>query len=106
MAEITINVTRRTGMLNSKTQKPVANHQILTDDSTGCVYLQSYDSIVCMIDSVGRIFLNHKVYDYSKTTKKYRNMFLGLTTKELNRQIINGTIKMIPFNPVIHEVIK
>jgi len=104
---ITINVTGRAIMLNNKTQKPVANHQILFDGTTGCTYLQSYDSIVCMVDSVGRIFLNRDIHNCSKTTAKYRNMFLKCTTEQLNKQIANGTIKVISFDPIfVHEVTK
>jgi hypothetical protein len=105
MAEITI--TRRYSMLNSATRKPVANHQILVDNTTGCIYLQSYDSIVCMFDSANRVFLNRDIHNCSRTTTKYRNMFLNRTTKQIDEQIANGTIKVIDFNPVvIHEVIK
>jgi len=107
MSEITINVTGRAGMLNSKTQEPVANHQILFDGTTGCTYLQSYNSIVCMVGSTGRIFLNRDIHNCSKTTAKYRNMFLKCTTEQLNRHIADGTIKVISFDPIfVHEVTK
>ena len=40
-------------------------------------YFQSYNSIIAFIDNNGKTFLDEYYWDYSATTGKYRNMFLG-----------------------------
>ena len=47
--------------------------EIETDDAT---YLQSYDSIIVKRMS-GVTYLDEYYWDYSTTTGRYRNMFLG-----------------------------
>lgn len=54
----------------------VKNQFILWDDY-GNEYFQSYDSIIVKKDKYGNITLDAKYWDYSKTTGKYRNKFLG-----------------------------
>lgn len=50
---------------------------------------QSYDSIIvkCM---GGRVYLDATYWDYSKTTGKYRNQFLGETKAETQKKIDSG----------------
>lgn len=50
-------------------------------DSDGAEYFQSYDSIICKRYE-GIIILDEKYWDYSRTTGKYRNIFLGETKKK------------------------
>ena len=38
---------------------------------------QSYDSIIIFIDTNGKVTLDSHYWDYSPTTGKYRNLFLG-----------------------------
>ena len=53
------------------------------------VFFQSYDSIIAFIpkDRTKKIKLDKFYWDYSKTTGKYRNMFLGEDIKETTRKI-------------------
>ena len=51
------------------------------------VYFQSYDSIIAFWDNKGQIFLDSNYWDYSTTTGKYRNQFLGEDIKETRRKI-------------------
>ena len=40
-------------------------------------YFQSYQSIIIFINNNGQVYLDKQDWDYSATTGKYRNMFLG-----------------------------
>ena len=44
------------------------------------------------------IELDEKYWNYSKTTGKYRNIFLGETKKETQAKIDNGTYKLVNLN--------
>ena len=60
--------------MKSSSGRAVANQfEIETDDAT---YLQSYDSIIVKRMS-GVTYLDDYYWDYSTTTGRYRNMFLG-----------------------------
>ena len=53
------------------------------------VYFQSYDSIIVKIED-GTTYLDSHFWDYSKTTGKYRNQFLGEDKKETEKKIKEG----------------
>ena len=40
-------------------------------------YFQSYRTIIAFIDNNNNVFLDKDFWDYSRTTGKYRNIFLG-----------------------------
>lgn len=66
----------------------VANQFIIIDNNA--TYFQSYNSIIAkieMIEGTKKIFLDEYYYNYSRTTSKYRNLFLGEITKEIERKI-------------------
>ncbi len=60
-------------------------------------FFQSYDSIIAKDDS-GEITLDENNWDYSVTTGKYRNMFLGETKKETQAKIDSGEYKLADLN--------
>ena len=79
-------------MINNQ-GRAVANQFIITDN--GSKFFQSYQSIIAKIplslyDEVEKIELDTVYWDYSRTTSKYRNMFLGETTKETKAKIASG----------------
>jgi hypothetical protein len=53
------------------------------------VYFQSYDSIIVKIEN-GIVYLDTNFWDYSKTTGKYRNLFLGEDKKTTEKRIKEG----------------
>lgn len=54
-------------------------------------YFQSYDSVIVFKPNNGdKIQLDSRYWDYSKTTGKYRNQFLGETKKETEAKIASG----------------
>jgi hypothetical protein len=53
-------------------------------------YFQSYASVIAFIPNVGKTVLDESYWDYSRTTGKYRNMFLGEGKDETQRKIDSG----------------
>ena len=84
--------------------KQLANNQFIIEGKTlgnGCKdkWFQSYDSIIVYIDNyVGGTYLDQKYWNYSKTTSKYRNKFLGETTKETQAKIDSGDYILTDLN--------
>ena len=68
--------------------RPVMNHFILYNEKTGERFFQSYDSIIVKIHK-GKVTLGED-WKYSITTSKYRNLFLGETTKETQAKLDSG----------------
>lgn len=68
--------------------RAIPNQFIITDDN-GAVFFQSYDSIIIK-KSKGKIYLDERYWDYSRTTKKYRNIFLGENKKTTEKKIKSG----------------
>jgi len=76
-------------------------NQFTFRDTNGYVYFQSYGSIIARVDLTRHdlIRLDSKYWDYSRTTSKYRNMFLDMTTPEIKKAIKKGTIILTDLNP-------
>lgn len=74
----------------------VKNQFEITGDD-GSRYFQSYDTIIVKIEK-GIVYLDEKAWDYSKTTSKYRNIFLGRSTKEIKDRIKSGEYKLANLN--------
>jgi hypothetical protein len=62
------------------------------------VYFQSYDYLIVFINNKGQIFLDKYCWDYSTTTGKYRNQFLGEDIKETRRKIRSKEYKLKDLN--------
>ncbi len=90
-------------MTSDRTGQEVANQFIITDDE-GNQYFQSYQTIIAKRENFRpderdrRIFLDEQSWDYSRTTGKYRNQFLGETKKETEAKIKNGTYILADLN--------
>lgn len=82
------NMTGRSG-------QPVKNQFILEDGKS--TIFQSYDSIIAM-KSGGRTYLDKYRWDYSTTTGKYRNQFLGMNKKQIEQAIKDGAIYLVDLN--------
>ena len=83
------NMTGRTG-------RKVAN-QFIIDNGMGTEYFQSYETMIAT-KGMGTTKLDRSSWDYSNTTSKYRNQFLGMTTKEIKAKIKSGEILLINLN--------
>lgn len=91
-----------TQMTSPRTGKPVANQFIVIDNFNN-KYFQSYKSIIVkkvkMGESLGyRIELDRDTWNYSKTTSKYRNEFLGEDTKTTKAKIASGEYQLVNLN--------
>lgn len=82
--------------LQSSNGNPVPNQFQLTTDEG--IFFQSYSSIIVKIDNKGQIFLDEKYWNYSKTTSKYRSIFLDETTKETQAKIDAGIYTLTNLN--------
>lgn len=73
------------------------NQFLITDDDNN-VYFQSYKSIIAKRTPEGKIYLDNYYWDYSRTTRKHRNLFLGETKQETKRKIEEGIYTLTNLN--------
>ena len=65
-------------MKSERTSKAVANQFVITDNDHHAIWFQSYASMIARIDNnSGVLYLDKNKWDYSRTTAKYRNSFIG-----------------------------
>ena len=62
------------------------------------VYFQSYNSIIALRDNSNNVFLDSYYWNYSRTTGKYRNIFLDEYTPETKAKIKSGIYKLKNLN--------
>lgn len=74
----------------------VVNQFIITTDEG--VYFQSYNTIIAFKEYGEGITLDQDSWDYSTTTGKYRNQFLGEGIAETRKKIKDGTYKLANLN--------
>ena len=63
-------------------------------------YFQSYKVIIAFINDKGNVFLDDYYWDYSRTTGKYRNIFLGENKQVTEKKIKSGEYKLKELNNV------
>jgi len=73
-------------------------NQFIIEDDSGSQYFQSYDSMIVKRDEDGEISLDWNYWDYSRTTSKYRNIFLNETTQDTKRKIDSGEYRLVDLN--------
>lgn len=63
------------------------------------VYFQSYDSIIAVHNRrTGKTYLDKNYWNYSVTTGKYRNQWLGETRATTDEKIANKTYQLKDLN--------
>lgn len=95
MENKTIQSVRVSNMESTRGNLVANQFEIRTDDG---VYFQSYSSIIAFISKNGETLLDETYWNYSKTTSKYRALFLGETTKETQEKIKSGEYKLVNLN--------
>lgn len=75
-------------LTSPRSGREVANQFVITDDSN-VRFFQSYRSIICKV-TMGTTYLDERYWNYSVTTSKYRNQFLGESKAETQRKIDSG----------------
>lgn len=84
-----MNYPRVTNMESPRTGRSIPNQFCIhTQDG---VYFQSYSRTIAFQRSGSNIVVLDKNYwDYSRTTSKYRSIFLGESTKETRKKVESG----------------
>lgn len=81
--------------LSGRTGHPVANQFIIEDGDV--TYFQSYDRII--VKSTGlEVLLDETYWDYSVTTRKFRNKFLGENSEQIKKKIESGQYRLVNLN--------
>ncbi len=74
-----------------------APNQFLIQTQNG-IHFQSYRSVIAFRPRRGKIQLDKNYWDYSATTGKYRNIFLGEGITETRKKIKSGEYKLVDLN--------
>jgi hypothetical protein len=86
--------------ITSNNGNKIANQFVITDNKQN-EYFQSYNSMIVKKDYEGdqvKIYLDQKYWNYSNTTGKYRNIFLGETITETKKKIKSGEYILTDLN--------
>ena len=83
-------------MTSSRGNK-VANQFIITDNHNNEIF-QSYNTVIAMRNDSGIVYLDKYSWDYSVTTGKYRNKFLGEGIAETRKKINSGEYILTDLN--------
>lgn len=82
--------------MTSHNGNKIPNQFIIRDGSRRI--FKSYDSIIAVIEN-GKVILDSQKWDYSTTTGKYRNIFLGDSSKkETEKKIKSGVYQLADLN--------
>lgn len=81
-------------MNSPKSGYPVANQYLITTYEGGTLveYFQSYRSVIVkqVYGKNPKTYLDRDYWNYSRTTGKYRNQYLGENTAETRKKIKSG----------------
>ena len=85
--------------ITSSNGNKIKNQFVITDDN-GNEFFQSYNSIIVKkpLEVWNKIQLDQKYWNYSNTTGKYRNIFLGETITETKKKIKSGEYILTDLN--------
>ena len=85
--------------MTSANGNKIANQFIIFDSEF--TLFQSYDSVIVKTyfeHGKRKVYLDEYYWNYSVTTSKYRNLFLGETTKETQKKIDSGEYTLTNLN--------
>ncbi len=80
--------TKVSNLTSARGNREVPNQFII--DTPAGQYFQSYRSIIAYKPNAGKIFLDEVYWNYSTTTGKYRNQFLGEDKATTEKKIKSG----------------
>lgn len=83
-------------MQSDRSGRSVAN-QFIVETANGD-YFQSYDSMIAFRSNTGKVTLDEHYWNYSVTTEKYRNQFLGEDIAETRKKIASGDYDLADLN--------
>jgi hypothetical protein len=86
--------------MNAKVRQFYVKNQFIIvteEDGLPVRLFQSYETIIAKIKR-GQVYLDKNRWDYSKTTGRYRNLFLDETKQETERKIKTGKYILTDLN--------
>ena len=85
--------------LTSTNGNKIANQFEIIDNENNIIYFQSYRPIIVKHDmNLNQVYLDSYFWDYSTTTSKYRNIFLGEKKKDTQKKIKEGVYILTNLN--------
>lgn len=86
--------------MEGRNGRAIPNQFSLFDDERNIGYFQSYETLIAKKDyhDNGKVYLDSKAWDYSRTTAKYRNQWLGEDTKIIKAKIKSGEYTLVDLN--------
>ena len=85
--------------ITSNNGNKIANQFEIIDNENNIIYFQSYKSIIVKHDmNLNQVYLDSHFWDYSTTTSKYRNIFLGEKKKDTEKKIKEGIYILTDLN--------
>ena len=91
-----VNIAKVQNMKSLRSHNAIANQFVITLQN-GIEVFQSYNSIIC-VKANGETYLDENRWNYSRTTSRYRNIFLNETTVETVKKIGLGAYGMADLN--------
>ena len=83
--------------MQSNNNNDVPNQFVISTEAGE--YFQSYQSIIAFVSDIkGKTTLDINKWDYSVTTGKYRNQFLGEGIADTRKKIASGEYKLADLN--------
>lgn len=83
-------------MTSPRSGREVANQFKITTSKGD--YFISYSTVIAFISNNGKTYLDKNSWNYSTTTSKYRNQFLGENTKTTKEKIEFGEYSLVDLN--------
>lgn len=91
-----MNIPRIEQMQSPRSGRPIANqYRVFTDEGMA---FQSYTTVIAFRARGGGVTLDENAWNYSRTTARYRNIFLAETTRETEAKIKSGEYKLANLN--------
>ena len=87
-------------MKSKRTGRSIPN-QFIANFDNGNQYFQSYYNVIGMKTVDGKIYFNRETWNYSRTTAKYRNQWLGEDTKTIKAKIKSGEYTLTDLNGLL-----
>lgn len=95
MTSIKIPNVQIRNMTNARGNDVPNQFIIVTDEGS---FFQSYSTMIAFQANDGTVYLDKSAWDYSVTTGRYRNQFLGEGVAETRKKIKSGEYKLTNLN--------
>jgi hypothetical protein len=76
----------------------LSSNQFIVNDGMGTTCFQSYNTTIARQDPAGNITLDEKHWDFSRTTSRYLNQFLGEIKDATRKKVESGEYALADLN--------